>query len=114
MFYNLTNEELFRLTGSLPPERIEGLLDNAAAAAGLEGIGACVAEAKTCFFAEDALSPILSQLTELAKNLRGNNKQELLGIIESLDDFAQCQFHQGDYGRDELHKVEKALAEAGF
>lgn len=39
---------------------------------------------------------------------KGDNKTELLRIIESLDDALQCQSYASDYGREELHNALKA------
>ena len=48
---------------------------------------------------------VVDKLHALAKNLRGQNRETLIGIIESLDDIAQCTFNAADYGRDELKKA---------
>jgi hypothetical protein len=106
---NLTNAEHFRLNGTLPEDRIEELLTLDAQLQAVKGIDAHVEEAMTQYPAEDFLSGILSQLHALAKNVRGDNREKVVWIIEQLDDIAQCTFNAADYGRDELRQALKAL-----
>ncbi len=111
MFSNLTHRELFRLHGTLPPERVESLLDDIDAGAAVDVAGALIhiSEARGQFPAEDFASEIVSQLQALRANLRGANRDKLGQIIESLEDLLQCQFNATDYGLDELHQAELCL-----
>jgi hypothetical protein len=76
-----------------------------------KAMDAHVNEACCQFPAEDFLEGVKDRLHELSKRVRGDNKSELMGIIEALDDIAQCTFNAADYGRDELRKAIKALDE---
>lgn len=109
VFSSLSPQETYRMHGRLTRAQIENLLDQEQKYKQLEGIDACVSEAMAQFPAEDFLEDIKSRLNELSKKLRGDNREALAGIIESIDDLAQCTFYATDYGRSELNKVEKAL-----
>jgi hypothetical protein len=102
MFSNATAEEEFKLTGTLRSSSIESLLDGAAALESYEGIEAHISEAMGQYPAEDFTSELAQRMLNLAKRLRGDNKAEMLAIIESLDDMAQCRFNASEYGRSEL------------
>lgn len=105
MFKNLTPEEEYRLTGQVTGENLEELLDVYQDNRDMDGVDDKIEEAMAQFPAEDFLSDAISELHEIAKRLRGQNKEDLLGVIESLDDIAQCTFNASDYGRDELRKA---------
>lgn len=109
MISNLSNREHFRLYGTLTPERIETLLDLDEKLQAFDGLEAHVQEARRQFPAEDFLVPVQDRLHELAKRLRGDNRQEILSIVEQLDDINQCQVYATGYAVDELGKLEKAL-----
>jgi len=109
VFSSLTPTETFRMYGSLTRRQIEDLLGKDEALRELEGIDAHIDEAMCQYPAEDFLESIKTRLHELSKKLRGDNKDTLNGIIESLDDIAQCTFYAADYGRDELQKARNAI-----
>ena len=109
MISNLSNEEHYRMFGTLPADRIEALLDASDKLESLDGIEAHVSEARCQFPAEDFLVPVQDRLHDLAKRLRGDNRQEVLSIIEQLDDINQCQVYATGYAVEELGKIEKAL-----
>lgn len=107
MFY--TAEEFYRLNGYLSKEYAEPLLDAQSKLDSVSGVDVHIEEAIGQFPAEDFLSSVKSDLHALAKRMyKGDNKTELLRIIEALDDALQCQFYASDYGREELHKALKA------
>lgn len=110
MSSNLTHAEYFRLYGSLTEERIQELLDLEATAPKVESAIVHIQEGMAQFPAEDFLEPIKQRLLELEKNIRGANKETMKGIIESLDDLAQCTFYGADAGRDELRKALSELS----
>ena len=113
-YSNLSAKEHFRLNGQVPEDMLETLLDRAGALESLGGLDAHLSEAKGCYPAEDFIEPIRWQLQELHKTLRGANREKLGGILESLDDLAQCIFNQTDYGRDELRKALNIIQAAGL
>lgn len=109
---NYTPAEYLKLHGTLPVCVIEEILDKQDQIQDLDGIEAHIQEGMTALTAEDMLAEQVSRLNALAKRLRGDNKQELNAIIESVEDFLQCQFNQADYGRDELKKAIAAIKKA--
>ena len=112
MFSNLTAQEELRLTGTLALPRIEELLELDDKLKGLSRIGAHIDEAMAQYPAEDFLTPIMDRLHQFSKRLRGDNRSDLLAIIETIDDFAQCTFNAADYGRNELRKATRAIEAA--
>lgn len=113
-FYNLTPREQFRINGQLSPETTEELLDNAEALLKAEGVSSQVQEALGCYPGEDFLAGLIDSLQTLAKRLRGDNREALLGLVEQAEDLQQCVFNEGDYGRSELREALKTLADAGL
>lgn len=113
-YSSLSAREHLRLNGHVPADMLETLLDRADALDSLGGIDAHVSEAKACFPAEDFIEPIRQELQELHKNLRGANREKLGGILESIDDLAQCVFNDCDYGQDELRKALAIIQAAGL
>ena len=97
--------------GKLNDERIEALLETEELIGDPRIPGAIVdiQEAACQFPAEDFLSEQIESLQELAKKLRGDNKERLLHIIECLDDVAQCVSNASDFGHEHLSKAETAL-----
>ena len=111
---NLSAREHLRLNGQVPADMLETLLDKEEMLNSITGIEAHLSEANICFPAEDFLEPIRWQLQDLHRSLRGANREKLGGILESLDDFAQCIFNESDYGRDELRKALDIIQAAGL
>lgn len=111
---NFTDEEVFRMTGTLPAERIEALLDHSAQLKQLTNIDGHIDDAMAQFPAEDFLSDLKQEMYELAKRLRGDNKEALTNLCAMLDDRLQTQFYATEYGTNELFKANKILAGAGL
>jgi hypothetical protein len=113
---SMTPEEEFRIFGKISRASTEMLLDVYAAVGdgGVDDVQIHVQEALAQYPAEDFLSGILRQLNILVANVRGSNKEKLLGIIESLDDVAQTTHYATEYGRGELYvalnKIKPVLA----
>lgn len=106
----LTPREQLKLHGRLSERQLEDLIDWHEDTSEVASVDACLQEARGQYPAEDFLSDAIERLHKLAKNLRGDNRQTLVGIIESLDDVAQCTFNAADYGRAEIRKAESAIA----
>ena len=104
---NMTHEEYFRVNGKLSEQRTEQLLStlDEAQAFDVREFASYAQEAQAGFPEEDFLADVISDLHYLAKNMRGDNKKQMLHIINKLDDIAQCQFNAADYGCEQLHKI---------
>jgi len=112
---SLTDKEFFRMHGTLTSERIERLIelkDRDGWKQFSQRIGSMVQEAMGQYPAEDFLSEILTCLHNLAKRLRGDNKEAIQALAEKVDDIAQTTFNAADYGRSELQKVLDAIEKA--
>ncbi|MFK3740917.1 hypothetical protein [Massilia sp. TN1-12] len=106
---SLTPREHLKLHGSLPERQLEQLIEWRERTEEVVSTTAYLQEARGQYPAEDFLACPIERLHQLAKKLRGENREALLGIIESLDDIAQTTFNAADYGRSELRKAEAAL-----
>lgn len=105
-----TAEEFYRLNGYLSRDYAEPLLDASDKLQHVTGIAAYIQEGMSQFPAEDFLADIKDRLHTLAKRMyKGDNKTELLAIIEAMDDQLQCQFYATEYGTSELHKALKVI-----
>ena len=107
--YNITAEEEFRMAGQVTGDRLQELLKYSEAASKFDDLESKVREAYAQYPAEDFLSDIKARLHELAKRLRGQNKEELLGIIECLSDVDQCTFYATECGTTELDDALKII-----
>lgn len=109
---NMSAREYLQYTGSVPIEKVEQLLDKEDLLNDVINIGDSISEAIGQYPSEDFLQDVISRLHDLSKHMRGYNRATLLGIIESLDDIAQCTFDATDYGRsvlkDAIRVVQKA------
>jgi len=112
VFSSLSAQETYRMHGRVTRAQLENLLDQEASLEGIGGVDGYIDEAMCQYPAEDFLEGHKTRLVELMKNLRGANKETMSGIIEALDDIAQCTFNAADYGRSELNKALKTLKEA--
>ena len=101
---NLTNREAYALHGKLDDARMEELLDLEDEHQPTENEWH-VQEASAQYPEEDFLQDNIKALQALAKNIRGDNKATLLGIIDSLEDIQKSQCHSTEYAREELGKI---------
>jgi hypothetical protein len=60
---------------------------------------------------EDFACHVLKRLRYFADTLKGSSKQECLAIVTVLEDLEQEIAGNVEYGKDELRKIENALAE---
>lgn len=107
MFLNYSNAELFKLSGTLPSDRIETLLDCESKLNLVADYKTKVQEAYYCFISEGFADNELQQLKALCKSLRGNNRSQLENIIESLENTIASEVSNAAYGRDELRDIIK-------
>lgn len=101
-YSNYSNEELFNLTGTLPSERIEQIINDGKLSEVIEDCKIKANEASSGFVQEDFLFSQLQQLQNISKNIRGENRKELLSVITQIEDEILKQVRQGEYGKSEL------------
>lgn len=107
----LTDEEQFRVTGTLTPDRIEPLLD-LKQRLGDEAQSSVIIhmqEAMAQFPDEDFLETIMGQLTVLTSHLRGSNKDLAVTILEALRVEQETIACATEYAIDEMHKAVTVL-----
>ena len=106
---SLTPRENLKLHGALPAGQLEDLIDWHERTEDVGDVACHLDEARGQYPAEDFLADVIERLHTLAKRVRGDNRSDLLAIIESLDDVAQTTFNAADYGRSELSKAKASL-----
>lgn len=110
---NLTNEEYYKVHGTLSNQRIEELLD-LTAETDLFGARVSIQEAKASVFEEDAFSRALKDLYTVAKKLRGDNKEALKDAIDELEQVVtRCQYDAEEV-LDQLNQALRALPKEQF
>lgn len=104
---NMTHEEFYRVNGTLTPERIDAILSerDTLEAFDVREFAPCAQEARGCFIAEDFAQEHLYDLRDIAKRLRGDNRNSLLMLIERLESTIQEACQSAEYGASELDKI---------
>jgi hypothetical protein len=97
----MTDDEFYRLNGTLSPERIERLLDLTIHIDGSNPSN-YIEEATATFPKEDFLEAVLKKLNRIAKNVRGDNRTDINDVIETLEQLATDTYNTSEYGRSEL------------
>lgn len=108
---NNTAREVFNVTGTLPPNMIENLVDNAEDMEAVREIIPNIEECKNTFPNEDFIDNlgVISDLHDIARRLRGENKAAIIAAIEKLEALQIDVYHQSEYGRSELTKALNVL-----
>ena len=108
---NMTHEEYFRLNSILSIERTEQVLHalQEAQALDVREYAAYTQEARSGFASEDFLVPEVILLRHLAKHLRGDNKQDLLVIIEVIENELQQLQSGTEYANDQLSNIVRTV-----
>ena len=101
---NLTNREAYAQYGKLDEERMQKLLDIEDNYQPWDNVH-YVQEASAQYPEEDFLQDDIKALQRLVKNVRGDNKATLLGVIATLEDLQLQQARATEYGREELGKI---------
>lgn len=114
-----TDAEVFHMTGTLPPERIERLVDQSTSLGQLEGIDRQLAEAENQYPPEDFLHEVVTAIGEVVAMLgsrtpKAEARQTLINVQGMLSDMLQTQFYATEYGLSELKKVTKTLINTGL
>lgn len=109
MNLNSSPEENYRYHGALPADQIEDLLDGAIRLEAFDAIDGYLTEAKGCYPAEDFLHMELTELREFAKKMRGDNKQDFLGLIERIEEARDEQNRTAEYGAEQIKLALKAI-----
>jgi len=111
IFNNLTNMEAFNLTGSLPADRIEALLDKERMFSEMSDVVGCLQDAKANYPDEDFLQEPIKDLVVLSKNLRSHHKDYLLRAIELLEGIQQTVHNATEYGLEQIDVAMNSMKE---
>ena len=106
-YANYSDEELFKISGTLPPDRIELLLIHGDIVERLNNVLSSTQEASNCYMQEDFLSDQLHALQSILKCLRGENKLRLGKVLEDIERDISIQVNESEYGRDILRNILK-------
>lgn len=105
-FSNLTNKEYLRLNGTLSFERMEELalkedefLETKHQAENAKGVISEILNIAECYMNDwnSELSEVHSQLCDLKKVLRGENKELVNSIIDNLEEYQSSMTNAYDY-----------------
>lgn len=107
---NLTNDEYFKLHGTLPLDRIERLLDIEFEYLNLAGIDCHVREIVNQLPDEDFLQEQLTTLRKLSGMLRGENRRLLNTAIADIEEALGAQANSTAYAMSQ-YEVTIRMAE---
>lgn len=110
-FSSMTNEELYRILGTLPADRLEQLLDQSAALESARETVACIREAQERYPEEGCLTDIIGDAELLHQKLRGQNRADMDALVTRLYDLESTLQTSTEYGIFELEKALNALTE---
>lgn len=105
----MSNAEFYRLNGTMTDERIETLLGAEAAAADRGSVVSDLDEVKAGFPDEDCASALIDRMQQLAKRLRGDNRTELLALVDGLLTLQTSLANNAECGCEKLKDAIRAL-----
>ena len=107
-----TPREYYRLHGRLPERTIEALIDTSEDVESLPDVAPYISEASGQFPEEDFLGEAIEQVQDLAKKLRGDNRETAREIAVMLENIQQTITGGTEYGREQLRNALKELEQA--
>lgn len=102
---HLTLEEEYRITGTLSPKRIEGLLDTNDQVQEVLNFEGSIHDAMCSFPDEDFMNPVVHKLHSMIKSARGHNREQLRELLQIVEDISTEIVSSAEYGRGELRSV---------
>ena len=103
-------QERFAYFSNKPEAAILGeLADRSSAEDLFSGIESHVDEAHAAYPAEDFAHEVIADLQGFAKRLRGENRADLLAIVNALAELQHQTFLSTDHGREELSEIRMIL-----
>jgi hypothetical protein len=108
---NYSAREVFNITGTLPAEVIEAMVDHAEDVEAMRATIPNIEEGRNCFPSEDFIdaSGVIADLRQIAGRLRGDNKAAILAVIEKLEALQTEMSGQSEYGRSEIDSALNVL-----
>lgn len=108
-FANLTDQEYFNLRGTLTSERIQELIDQSALVEAASEAKSALQDALGVYPCEDCLQSVIDDLKQLAKNLRGENKNEVNSILLGVEERQNQLHNQSEYGAEVINNFIRSL-----
>lgn len=105
----LTDEEYFRVHGTLNVARIEGLLRMAVCVEGSEAVRSKIEDAIASFPDEDFLEPAIGKLKVLWNKIPAQHRGELTRITAELEEVQTATQQSSEYGLEQLESAESLL-----
>ena len=109
---NLSPSETYRMYGALTRDQIEELIACGEGMEKIDGATGYIDEAKGSFPDEDFLAKPIKAMQELAKSVRGANREALEKIIAQLSEIQTTTYQQAEYGLEQLESAATAIAQA--
>ena len=109
----LTDEEYFKVHGTLNTARIEGLLRMAVRMAvcveGSEAVCPMIQDAIASFPDEDFLEPVITKLKVLWNKIPRQHRGELTRITAELEEVQTATLQSAEYGWEQLKSAESLI-----
>lgn len=104
----LSASEAYRISGTLPHDKIEQLLDAQEQLDAIGNVSGSLIDADQ-YPAEDFLQDAIDDIGLMAKRLRGDNRADLIAISVKLEDLQLSIARAAEYGRECLNTAIKAV-----
>ena len=104
-----TDQEYFNLHGTLTSERIQALIDQSALVEACSEADTALQDALGAYPGEDCLQDVIDDLKQLAKNLRGENKNEVNSILLGVEERQNQLHNQSEYGAEVINNFIRSL-----
>lgn len=101
----LSDEEYFRVHGTLNVARIGGLLRMAVCVEGSEAVCPMIQDAIASFPDEDFLEPVITKLKVLWNKIPHQHRGELIRITTELEELRTASQQFAEYGREQLESA---------
>jgi len=105
----LSDEEYFRVHGTLNVARIEGLLRMEACVEGSEAVRLMINDAIASFPDDDFLDPVITKLRALWNKIPAQHRGELTRITAQLKEAQTATRQSAEYGVERLESAESLL-----
>lgn len=105
----LTDEEYFRVHGTLNVARIEGLLRMEVCVGGSEAVRPMIQDAIESFPDEGFLEPVITKLRVLWNKIPDRHRCELTRITAELEEVQAATQQSAEYGVERLESAESLL-----
>lgn len=113
---SFSDEEVLRMTGTLPTHRIERLIDDSDRLHSFDGMHRQLTEAANQFPAEDFMHEVTASLNDVLKLMKKDSeaRRGLTAALALMGQQLQSQYHSTEHGLGEIESAMRTLIEAGL